>query len=631
MVKEKDFYQKVLLVDVSSKFYRVDRFKVGDYFGPPDLGLYLAGKYNSLNIGTGLLAGSIFPGSNRLFFSGFSPCWGGFYISSMGGAGLVFDNLGINTLSIVGWARTPSILYLNRIHGEEIKVDIFPIDLHKVWQGDQNGVYAIIDNVYKKYGQYYENDPRILATGPASEATDFGAICSVPIQNGKVSSVDTWAGRGGFGTKMLKQHNIAAVIYGGTYIDEDFRDRKVADQWFEDKYKEKMAAKDIEATTKYRFEENFGTGGTFGVNYTTMDGSLIAFNYRSIYLKEERRIELHQKYILDHYLKQFNQEIIQKKSQKTCGEPCAAVCKKMHGIYKKDYEPYQALGPLCGIFDQRAAEKLVHHADCYGFDAIAIGGVLAWLMDCIDHNLLSPSDLGVSYKPVFEIDHFRVVETDSMHNADLGIAILDGIIRQEENLNLNRGARELAKRLSRNKNEKIIHHFIYNGFARRGWMVPNQYWTPGVLSPMAMTGKYYMYYGSNFLPPRELGRKNAKRFEQELILDMFGMCRFHRKWAEEMIPEIIGSLFGLKELFLKKVHQTACHINTRNASVFWESERNIDFIYSFLKRKQIVEKEKSKELTQWIDYFERDKKEAAMNFWYEIHKGITESLHDMQC
>ena len=628
MFQNRDFYQKVLLVDVNSKFYRVDRFKVGNYFGPPDLGLYLAGKYNSLNIGTGLLAGSIFPGSNRLFFSGFSPCWGGFYISSMGGAGLVFDNLGINTLSIVGWARFPSILYLNRIHGEEIKVDIFPIDLHPVWQENQKGVYALIDHVYKTYGKYYENDPRILATGPASEATDFGAICSVPIQNGKISSVDTWAGRGGFGSKMLKQHNIAAVIYGGTYVDEDFRDRKVADQWFGNKYKEKMAAKDIEATTKYRFEENFGTGGTFGVNYTTMDGSLLALNYRSIYMEEEERKEIHRKYILNHYLKQFNEEIIQKKSQATCGEPCAAVCKKMDGIYKKDYEPYQALGPLCGIFDQRAAEKLVHHADCYGFDAIAIGGVLAWLLDCLDRDLLSPADLGVSHKPVFEMDHFQI-ETDSMHNADLGVMILDGIIKQEENLNLNQGARELAKKFSREKNEKIIHHFIYNGFARRGWMVPNQYWTPGVLSPMAVMGKYYMFYEDSFVPPRELGRLNARRFEQELILDTFGMCRFHRKWAEEMIPEIIGSLFDLKDLFLKKVHQTACHINTRNASVFWESERNIDFVYHFLKRKQTVGKEKSQELTQWIDYFGRDKKEAAMNFWYEIHKGMTESLHDM--
>ena len=61
-----------------------------------------------------------------------------------------------------------------------------------------------------------------------------------------------------------------------------------------------------------------------------------------------------------------------------------------------------------------------------------------------------------------------------------------------------------------------------------------------------------MYYGKVFLPPRELGRKNADRFQKELILDNLGMCRFHRGWAEEMIPEIMESLYGLKEKFLKK-------------------------------------------------------------------------------
>ncbi|MEZ4549253.1 MAG: aldehyde ferredoxin oxidoreductase N-terminal domain-containing protein [Desulfobacterales bacterium] len=96
-----------------------ERFKIGDFWGPVDLGLFLSRKYNSLNIGAGLWAGSIIPGSNRLIFTGFSPVLGRFYISSMGGAGLVFDNLGINMLSIVGKAAHPSILYLNRNHGEE--------------------------------------------------------------------------------------------------------------------------------------------------------------------------------------------------------------------------------------------------------------------------------------------------------------------------------------------------------------------------------------------------------------------------------------------------------------------------------------------------------------------------------
>lgn len=126
-------HQKVLFVDASSGFYRVARYPLGDFFGPVDLGLHLAGKFNSLNLGVGLLAGSILPGSNRLIVSGFSTCWGGFYVSTMGGAGLVFDNLGINMVSLVGRALTPSILYLNRTHGEEIEVRLEAVDIRQVW------------------------------------------------------------------------------------------------------------------------------------------------------------------------------------------------------------------------------------------------------------------------------------------------------------------------------------------------------------------------------------------------------------------------------------------------------------------------------------------------------------------
>ena len=179
----------------------------------------------------------------------------------------------------------------------------------------------------------------------------------------------------------------ASIIYGGTHIDEDFRDRSVVDQWFQGKFNQRMAAKDMEVTTKYRYDPKFNTGGTFGVNYAAMDGDILAFNYRTIYWSQEARRDLHERFILNHYLKQFNQETIQTKQQRNCGEPCSAVCKKMHGRFKEDYEPYQTMGPLCGIFDQRAAEQLNHHADRLGFDAISVGGTLAWLLDCLDDGL----------------------------------------------------------------------------------------------------------------------------------------------------------------------------------------------------------------------------------------------------
>ena len=248
-----DHEQKVLLVHASNAFYRMNRYKIGDCFGPVDLGYKLSAEYNSLNIGVGLLAGSIFPGSNRLIFSGFSPCWGGFYISSMGGAGLVFENMGINMLSLVGKAPTPSIMYLNRSEGEEVQVQIVPVDVNKIWNEGRKGIYSIMDYAYEQFGDRYKTNPRILAVGPAAASTQAGAICSVPIEKGKLTNVDTWAGRGGFGSKMFQDHGIVAIIYGGSMIDEDFRDRKVADKWFVDKYQKKLAAKDLEATTKYRF------------------------------------------------------------------------------------------------------------------------------------------------------------------------------------------------------------------------------------------------------------------------------------------------------------------------------------------------------------------------------------------
>jgi glyceraldehyde-3-phosphate dehydrogenase (ferredoxin) len=617
---------KTLMVDAGSGFYKTLRHDIGKFWGPVDLGLHLAYKHNSLNIGTGLLAGSIFPGSNRLIFTGISPCWHGFYISSMGGAGLVFDNLGINMLSLTGKASTPSILYLNRIHGEEIQVELKPVKVEDVWGQGRKGIYAMMQHALDEFGDRYQEEPRVMAVGPSAMYSDIGAICSAPIKKGVITFVDTWAGRGGFGTKMLMEHGIAAIIYGGTFMDEDFRDRKVADTWFEDRYNKKLSAKDLEATTKYRFDPNFNTGGTFGVNYATLGDWMTAFNYRTIFWTAEERKKLHKEFILDHYLKQFNEETILPKQYKNCGEPCAAVCKKMNDEFKKDYEPYQTMGPLCGIFDQRAAEKLNGKADSLGFDGISIGGFLAWLMDCLDCGLIEPEELGIKDKPKFSPENFDLVN-DSMHNANIGIAMLEEIVKENSKIDMRLGARKIARAWTKSKSREMMDKFVYTAFARQGWMVPNQYWTPGVLSPMGIMGKYYNDYGREFISPRKLGQLSATRMKKEFILDNLGICRFHRAWAEDIMPDIVQELFGDKECFLKAIDMAASRINSRNSSVFWESERNMDYVHTFLKKKQELVSD-NEELNMWVAKFNTNKHEASYDFWYEIHKGIHESLRE---
>ncbi|HCT71218.1 MAG TPA: aldehyde ferredoxin oxidoreductase, partial [Bacteroidales bacterium] len=95
----------------------------------------------------------------------------------------------------------------------------------------------------------------------------------------------------------------------------------------------------------------------------------------------------------------------------------------------------------------------------------------------------------------------------------------------------------------------------------------------------------------------------------------------------EMVPEIVESLYGLGEKFMESIRFTASRINGRNSSVFWETERNFGYIASFLRRKK-EEGLDSKEFNKWLDAFEVNPKEAALDFWYEIHKGVQESLRE---
>jgi glyceraldehyde-3-phosphate dehydrogenase (ferredoxin) len=84
------------------------------------------------------------------------------------------------------------------------------------------------------------------------------------------------------------------VIYGGTFVDEDFRDRKVADDWFQEKYNKKLAVKDFEATTKYRFDPEVRDRRHAGRQLRDARRRLMFFNYRSIYASEEQRLQVHE-------------------------------------------------------------------------------------------------------------------------------------------------------------------------------------------------------------------------------------------------------------------------------------------------------------------------------------------------
>ena len=190
-------------------------------------------------------------------------------------------------------------------------------------------------------------------------------------------------------------------VFGGEWEDPDLRDSAEIDAYFMEHFGQKTIQTDIALTEKYRYCPQFETGGTFGVNMRELDERILSFNYTSLYASEAERLQQHKAFILEHYLAQFNEETIKTKSFQHCGEPCPVVCKKLKDQYKKDFEPYQALGPLVGVFDQRAAEPLNDHADAMGFDAIQLGGTLAWIMELVAEGLIQPEEYG--FPPASEL------------------------------------------------------------------------------------------------------------------------------------------------------------------------------------------------------------------------------------
>ncbi len=551
----RELMQRELVIDLATGEFQILPISDPRIIGPADYGWVRFSEAPAavrgrpadaevLTWGGGPLAGSRIPGVRRLVFCGYSPSWAGFYISSLGGGAHIMHRIGADFVCIKGSAAQDSVLILNH-KGGQISVRLEPIDPDNIWIGyaaadpdpkDPHGdfligYYALQQAVFDRYKAEFEGDwVRVFAVGPASRHSDQGIIGSNQVRGGRILPIDDWAGRGGLGSRLLQRHRIAACIFGGDWEDPDLKDSKEIDGYFIANYGQPMIKVDLGAAEKYRYVPGFQTGGTFGVNFHTVDARLLSFNWQSVHRPEEARLAQHTAFVRDHYLRQFNEEIIQRKSFAHCGEPCAVACKKYDRIYKKDYEPYQALGPQCGIFDQRAAEELNHFVDAMGVDAIQMGGTVSWIMECVRDGLIDSAAFGfppadeMRFEFVKDTAHFDL-ELDSRRNADYAYQVVFAVLFDPRCAVFRQGMRTAASALDgqtangtwqmvdagadddmpdaarlTNHGSRITDRAVYTAHGERGCMVPNQYWVPGMLAPMPMMGKYFVYYGLDFLP-----------------------------------------------------------------------------------------------------------------------------------
>ncbi len=632
--------QRELLIDANTGDYDIRPISDERIIGPVDYGwIRYQQDSDSFCWGGGPLAGSRIPGTRRLVLTGYSAVWEGFYVSSLGGGAYVSHRVGVDFVCLRGTAPADSALILNH-RGGEIEVRLEPIDPDVIWSSyvgpdgtRRMGFYALQQAVFDRYGGEYNGDwVRVFAVGPAARHTREGIIGSNAVRKGRITPVDDWAGRGGLGSRLLQHHRVAACIFGGDWEDPDLKNSKEIDGYFLDHFGDKTIRTDIALTTKYRYVPEFETGGTFGVNMRNADDALFSYNYSSVNQPASVRRKQHQELILDHYLAQFNEQTIKPKNFAHCGEPCPVACKKLHRHYKKDYEPYQALGPQVGIYDQRAAERINHMVDAMGYDAIQMGSMVSWIMELIHAGLIPPDDFGLPPADAFSFDFpggdGDLVE-ESARNADYGIAIVDMILFSPAGEPFRAGIKLAARWLDARYGIRSVDAAVFLPHGEEGAMVPNQYWVPGMFSPMPMMGKYYCYYGVDYVPPRDLGRKNVHRMVYELFSDNTGACRFHRKWVEVIADDIIRAHYDLDVDFEAHLFVLAQEIYDYqgNTSSFWESERVVDIIHQYLERWAEIGLEDA-DLQIWIARFRADKWSAAQAYWTEIEMGIREAFAD---
>lgn len=610
-------FNRAVLIDVGKGEFWIEEIDREDVFGPIDWGLYchlerfksysapIDDGSNALCFGMGKLAWSELSGTRRMVLTFRSPLWGGFFLSSMGGASYIFRHVGVDFITIVGKSPEPAVLLLKGLRNGKVEVrfELISLDnLISIFNGLEGriGFPSLAYFVARQFGRWYEGSPfAVAAVGPAALNTNLGAVAAFAFKGGRADGPASFSARGAPGSAMFKAHKVVAVAFGGNYIrapkfvKADLSKPNVLDNLFNTLAGGKHTKVVFDATVKYRFDPTTGSGGTFGNNYAYYDGLNPSFNWSYIYWGSEERRIFFEKVISKHFVEPFNREVIAKKSWRSCLEPCLAVCRKMYKDkeHKIDYETYCSCGANVGILDFHMAHEAARLVDAMGFDAIEFGNTAAWIFELLHSGMLKPDELGLSQSPRFDHQPFY---DDVINNSGANLEIMKAITRKvaygEEGLAriIGLGIRRAAKQFDKLFTERI-HRARFEDLAayvpmgEDGSMTPAMYWGPGNYMPMPIVGKYLTQYGGTFADPEELAKQAIDRAIKELYSENMGMCRFHRGWSEKHVPRLIEEAYGVSLNFDEHNKQLIRRIVDYDNKAgytprFWESGRVLDML-----------------------------------------------------
>jgi glyceraldehyde-3-phosphate dehydrogenase (ferredoxin) len=644
---------KVLHIDATRHSYNIEKVNDPELLGAVDLGVqthinmesYKADPLdptNPLVLGIGPFAGGAVVGSHRIVAVFKSPVSKGLHVSEMGGAAYSFFRTGLDAIIITGKSESPLIVSVigdpngnQSISFSEVSAE----ELNKIYAGYGGlaGSKALTKFVVDANREtLVKNHGRVAVVGPGAFKTLFAGIFSYVLDDkGNITEVSDSASRGGGGTVMAQAHNVVAIAFGGTYKrpNPNLSNIQALNKLTQEAYKKPFSQALLDKTTKYRFDPATKTGGTFGENYPHYKDLVPMLNYNSVYLSRGLRLELHGK-IMDNFWRPFQDEVFDggklTAASKNCGEPCPVVCKKIFRGVKVDYEPAHGVGPDSGIFDIKKSAELVELVDELGLDAIEAGHFIGWIFDLIDKGLLEPEDVGLSGRPIMD-PKLQGPEASAV-NAELARQLLLNLVSDNPpkvlkivgSMGLRAAAKELDKiysdRVARS-GRKFEDLLVYAAFGKDGYFTPNFYWSPGVLAPLYVLGKYWTDYSPAFRDPEDYSVAALRRAVMELLVANAGFCRFHRGWAEEILGglyrDIVGVNVDLYKHGLSTYRKIAEYqVKSGAAPEPWESKKVMDIIASLAAETGVH---------AWEDAMYNEQK--MMDWWKRFYDRLNKELN----
>jgi len=438
---------------------------------------------NKLVIATGALSGTFWPSSAKIVFGTKSPLTGGYGDSNLGGFLMAeLKYAGFDMIILDGASKVPLYLFIDD--------DVAELrDARSYWG---KGALATEKELKEEIGEAFQ----IATIGPAGE--NLVRYANINHEYGRQ------AGRCGMGAVMGSKGLKAIAVHGTRGIPLYDADGLIGIT--------KGALKHITGAPYFKRFRLYGT--TDITDWCQGMGVLPTRNFAyGDYDKEEKLAPEPMR----------EKILVRDKACFGCPLNCANYTySKKYGTFidGPEYETIGMLGSNLLLEDIEDVQYLNTLCDDYGMDTIAIGGTIAFAMECLEKGILKKED--------FDGIDLRFGNLEAIKAILKKIAYQEGIGRK-----LAQGSKSMAKELGRNSESFAIHvkGLEFSAYECRG--------APAMLLSF-MTSDIGAQHTRSWaiVQDMDMGRGNIEgraKLVKELqtlrpLMEMFGVCRF--PWLE---------------------------------------------------------------------------------------------------